>query len=85
MQRDIGYAQFEIPKAFLLFAVGKNDRFNNFGARIVGFVIFFIIQVPLSIWWLGRYAMGPMEWLWRYLTYGHAPAMARAAVARGAP
>jgi len=51
---------------------------------VLAFAIFFVIQVPLSIWWLRRYAMGPLEWLWRYLTYGHAPAMARAAIAPGA-
>jgi uncharacterized protein len=34
--------------------------------------IFFAVQVPLSKWWLRRFEMGPMEWLWRKLTYGHA-------------
>lgn len=32
--------------------------------------IFFLVQVPLSRWWLARHDMGPMEWLWRRLTYG---------------
>ena len=32
--------------------------------------IFFIVQVPLSKWWLARHELGPMEWLWRRLTYG---------------
>jgi uncharacterized protein len=27
------------------------------------------IQIPLSAWWLTRYQFGPMEWLWRRLTY----------------
>jgi len=49
----------------------------------VAFAIFFAIQVPLSLWWLRRFTMGPMEWVWRYLTYGHAPAMARAPIAPG--
>ena len=30
----------------------------------------FVVQMPLSNWWLGRYRFGPMEWLWRSLTYG---------------
>jgi uncharacterized protein len=34
--------------------------------------IFFLIQVPLSSFWLGRFKMGPMEYLWRVLTYGRA-------------
>jgi uncharacterized protein len=29
----------------------------------------FCIQVLLSRWWLQRFRFGPMEWLWRSLTY----------------
>ena len=29
----------------------------------------YLIQVQLSLWWLRRYRCGPMEWLWRSLTY----------------
>lgn len=29
----------------------------------------FAVQVPLSHFWLSRYAYGPAEWLWRRLTY----------------
>ena len=28
------------------------------------------VQVPASMWWLGRFRFGPAEWLWRSLTYG---------------
>lgn len=27
-------------------------------------------QIVFSRWWLSRYRFGPMEWLWRSLTYG---------------
>jgi uncharacterized membrane protein YeiB len=27
------------------------------------------IQIPLSSWWLKNYQFGPLEWLWRSLTY----------------
>ena len=27
------------------------------------------IQIPVSAWWLRRYQFGPMEWVWRRLTY----------------
>lgn len=33
-------------------------------------VIFFALQIPLSHWWMNRFAFGPVEWLWRTLTYG---------------
>jgi uncharacterized protein len=39
---------------------------------VLSFAIFFAVQVPLSAWWLKRFELGPMEWLWRKLTYGHA-------------
>jgi uncharacterized protein len=33
------------------------------------------VQVAYSAWWMARFRFGPMEWLWRTLTYGKAPAM----------
>ncbi len=35
------------------------------------------LQVPLSGWWLQRYQFGPVEWVWRALTYGYKPPMRR--------
>lgn len=29
-----------------------------------------LLQLPLSRWWLERFRFGPCEWLWRTLTYG---------------
>jgi uncharacterized protein len=29
-----------------------------------------VVQVPLSAWWLSRHRFGPVEWIWRRLTYG---------------
>ena len=52
----------------------------------LAFAIFFLLQVPSSSWWFGRFAYGPMEYLWRWLTYGRrtATAAAEAAVPSGA-
>jgi uncharacterized protein len=30
---------------------------------------FFVVQVFVAQWWLQRFAMGPVEWLWRTLTW----------------
>jgi len=30
----------------------------------------FAVQLVLSAWWLRRFRFGPVEWLWRSLTYG---------------
>jgi uncharacterized protein len=33
-------------------------------------LVIFPAQMVLSAWWLARFRYGPMEWLWRSLTYG---------------
>lgn len=37
------------------------------------------LQLLWSPWWLARYRFGPMEWLWRSLTYWQAQPMRKAA------
>jgi uncharacterized protein len=32
-------------------------------------VVVFALQVIGSRWWFGRFAFGPVEWLWRSFTY----------------
>ena len=29
----------------------------------------FAFQIPLSVWWMRHFQFGPVEWLWRTLTY----------------
>ena len=41
-------------------------------------VVIFALQIPLSVWWLRRFRFGPMEWLWRSLTYARRQPMRRA-------
>ncbi len=36
-------------------------------------IAFFAFQTAFSHWWLSRFRFGPMEWLWRALTYGERP------------
>ena len=38
-------------------------------------VVLFSAQVIFSNWWLRHFRFGPMEWLWRGLTYGKFPLM----------
>ena len=35
----------------------------------------FALQVVLAHGWMARYRFGPMEWLWRWITYGARPPM----------
>ncbi|CUS48084.1 MAG: membrane protein with DUF418 domain [Idiomarinaceae bacterium HL-53] len=41
-------------------------------------VVLYVAQLFASSWWLNRFNYGPMEWVWRALTYGKLPAMKRA-------
>lgn len=40
-------------------------------------IVLFAAQVVLSNWWLKRYRFGPVEWLWRGMTYGKFPSMTK--------
>lgn len=67
--------------AFILFGVGPGlglaGRIGSFGVLLIC-IAFFAFQIMFSHWWLARYRFGPMEWVWRTLTYGERPKMRRA-------
>ena len=56
--------------------------FGRFGvATTFGFTVaLFGFQILFSRWWLDRFAFGPMEWVWRSLTYGKRPAVSAGVV-----
>jgi len=43
--------------------------------QIVFVAAVFTLQVAFSHWWLARFRYGPMEWLWRAITYRTIPEM----------
>jgi uncharacterized protein len=61
--------------------------FNGYGLGLYGRVspavgfgltcVIFALQIPLSGWWLRRFRFGPVEWVWRSLTYGKRQPMVR--------
>ena len=53
---------------------GTLTRFELLGVVL----LIWAIQIPLSVLWLTRYRYGPVEWLWRVLTYGERQPMKRA-------
>ncbi|HZG61548.1 MAG TPA: DUF418 domain-containing protein [Anoxybacillus sp.] len=63
--------------------------FYNYGLGLYGSVrpfygllltiVIYCLQIVLSKLWLKRYTMGPMEWIWRTLTYGRKQPLRRAA------
>ncbi|MDT5122665.1 MAG: uncharacterized protein QOC96_2147 [Acidobacteriota bacterium] len=46
-------------------------RFGRFGARTVTLIALaiFLFQILMSALWLKYFSYGPMEWIWRQLTY----------------
>ena len=66
--------------AFVMFGVGPGlglaGKIGDFAIVLIC-LAYFALQILFSHWWLARYRFGPMEWLWRTLTYGERPAMRR--------
>ena len=70
--------------AFVMFDIGPglglSGRIGSFTVVLIC-LAFFVLQILFSRWWLSQFRFGPMEWLWRALTYGELPPMRRAPVA----
>lgn len=52
-------------------------RIGHAGLLLLVLVVF-ALQVLASRWWLARFRFGPVEWAWRWLTYGTRPPMRQA-------
>lgn len=65
---------------FYGYGFGLYGRIGPAGGILLTVAIF-LLQIPFSNWWLSRYRFGPMEWLWRCLTYRQRQPMRRQAVA----
>jgi uncharacterized protein len=55
---------------FFSWGLGHWGRVGPLVQLVAAFAIYALIQVPVSRWWLARFRMGPMERLWRLVTYG---------------
>lgn len=67
------YVSQSIIFCLIFFGYGLG-LFGKWGAAqtlLLGTAIF-IAQMVLSTWWLSHFQFGPLEWLWRVLTYGKA-------------
>lgn len=62
---------------FYSYGLGYFGQPGAFALLGLTFVIW-LAQIPLSVWWLSRYRFGPLEWLWRALTYWRLPVMRQA-------
>lgn len=55
---------------FFGWGLGLWNRVDRIDELVIAAALFFVVQLPLSVWWLGRFGQGPFEWLWRRATYG---------------
>jgi uncharacterized protein len=65
---------------YLMHSLVMTFLYNGYGLGLYGKVgpalaslhclVLFALQLILSPWWLARHRFGPVEWLWRRLTYG---------------
>jgi uncharacterized protein len=72
------YLTQSLVYGFVLFGIGPGlalaGRIGT-SALIAITIVAYAAQIAFSRWWLGRFAYGPAEWVWRALTYGQLPAM----------
>ena len=59
---------------FYSYGLGLYGRVGFTGMFFITLILF-ACQMAASTWWLRRFRFGPVEWLWRAITYGRAPAM----------
>jgi uncharacterized protein len=72
------YLTQSVILGFLFYSCGLGlyGHLGSAAAAVIG-VILFLGQLGFSRAWLQRYQFGPMEWLWRSLTYGRRQPMRR--------
>lgn len=66
------------------YGLGWHDKIGDAGLLGVAVAIV-AVQVPLSGWWLSRYRFGPLEWVWRSVTYRRRQPMRRPAAGTPRP
>ncbi len=54
---------------FYGYGLGYYEQVGAAGGLLLTFVIY-LLQIPFSRWWLSHFYYGPLEWVWRSLTYG---------------
>ncbi len=72
------YCSHSLVFIFLFYGIGL-DLLGKVGSTFcwIASVLIFGIQIILSRWWLKQFRFGPLEWIWRSLTYGKLQAMSR--------
>jgi uncharacterized protein len=51
------------------YGLGLESKLGQAACTVLATLIF-VVQVVFANWWLKRFSYGPIEWLWRVLSYG---------------
>jgi len=54
---------------FNKYGLGWLGQVNLFNRAMLSILVF-VVHIVTSQWWMRRFRFGPVEWLWRSLTYG---------------
>ena len=78
--KPFGYVGRMALSNYLLQSIIATMIFYSYGLGLYGQIapalgmgialVIFTLQIFISKWWLSRYQFGPMEWVWKSLTYG---------------
>jgi len=63
---------------FYSFGLGLFGQVGAFAGLAISIAIW-LAQLPISAAWLSRFRFGPLEWVWRSLTYGRRQGLSQAA------
>jgi len=70
------YLSSSIMFGTLFYGFAFGNAFYLGPAAVMGYaILFFAILILFAVWWANRFRFGPMEWLWRALTYLKFPPM----------
>jgi uncharacterized protein len=67
------YLMQSLIQAVFFFGWGLGNYGMPRFEQLVFAAIVIVLQIAFSHWWLKRFAYGPMEWLWRAITYWQRP------------
>lgn len=69
------YLTQSLISTFVFYGYGAGQWGLSRAWQVVYVAVVFALQIAFSHWWLAHFRYGPIEWLWRAVTYRQIPAM----------
>jgi uncharacterized membrane protein YeiB len=77
------YLTHSVIGTFYFYGYGLGHWGMGRAMQVLFVAVVITLQVIFCHWWLARFRYGPMEWLWRAITYWQLPPMRREAAVAG--